>query len=94
MTTIDATGSAAVCNAVGLHARPAVKLTQLAKAHPGPIEIATSTDGPWIDLKSPVKLMRLKAPRGAVLHVRAGGEAAEAAVAEAIDFIRRGFDEP
>ena len=29
-----------------------------------------------MDAKSPVKVMRVKAPRGAVLHVRASGEGA------------------
>ena len=54
----------------GLHARPSVKLTQLAKTFDCRVEIALSADGPWVDAKSPVKVMRVKAPRGAVLHVR------------------------
>ena len=72
----QATDHAELINAVGLHARPSVKLTQLAKTFDCRVEIALSADGPWVDAKSPVKVMRVKAPRGAVLHVRASGKGA------------------
>ena len=71
--TEQATDRAELINAVGLHARPSVKLTQLAKTFDCRVEIALSADGPWVDAKSPVKVMRVKAPRGAVLHVRTSG---------------------
>ena len=71
--TEQATDRAELVNAVGLHARPSVKLTQLAKTFACRVEIALSADGPWVDAKSPVKVMRVKAPRGAVLHVRTSG---------------------
>ena len=58
--TEQATDRAELINAVGLHARPSVKLTQLAKAFDCRIEIALSADGPWVDAKSPVKVMRVK----------------------------------
>ena len=74
--TEQATDRAELVNAVGLHARPSVKLTQLAKTFDCRVEIALSADGPWVDAKSPVKVMRVKAPRGAVLHVRASGPGA------------------
>ena len=34
---------------VGLHARPSVKLTKLAKTFASAIQIAGSPEGPWID---------------------------------------------
>ena len=74
--TEQATDRAELVNAVGLHARPSVKLTQLAKTFECRVEIALSADGPWVDAKSPVKVMRVKAPRGAVLHVRTSGPGA------------------
>ena len=86
-------GSATVCNAVGLHARPAVKLTQLAKSFAASLEFATTPDGPWIDAKSPVKVMRAKAPRGAVLYFRGSGPDADAALVAALAFVDRKFDE-
>src|SRR3974377_1270218 len=85
--------SAELTNAVGLHARPSVKLTQLAKSFASDVEVALAADGPWVDAKSPVKIMRVKAPRGTVLHIRARGTGAAAAVASVIDLVGRRFDE-
>jgi phosphocarrier protein HPr len=89
----QATNRAELINAVGLHARPSVKLTQLAKTFDCRIEIALSADGPWVDAKSPVKVMRVKAPRGAVLHVRASGRGALEAAAALVGLVRDGFGE-
>src|ERR1044072_4150176 len=68
------TGSATLENAVGLHARPSVKLTQLAKRFAASIAFALAPEGPWTDAKSPVKVMRVKAPKGATLHFRVSGQ--------------------
>ncbi len=78
--TTSATASATLTNAVGLHARPSVKLTQLAKTFTSRVEIALSENGPWADAKSPVAIMRVKAPQGTVLHFRAKGDDADKAV--------------
>ena len=67
-------GSALLTNAVGLHARPSVKLTQLAKTYQAIVSVATEPTGPWIDAKSPVKIMRVKAPKGTTLYFEASGE--------------------
>jgi phosphocarrier protein HPr len=91
--TEQATDRAELVNAVGLHARPSVKLTQLAKTFDCRVEIALSADGPWVDAKSPVKVMRVKAPRGAVLHVRTSGNGARAAAAALVGLVRDGFGE-
>jgi phosphocarrier protein HPr len=87
------TGSALLTNAVGLHARPSVKLTQLAKSFTGTVEFSLSPDGPWTDAKSPVKVMRVRAGKGEMLHVRTEGPDAEAALEAVIGLIRRQFDE-
>lgn len=86
-------GSALLTNAVGLHARPSVKLTQLAKSYSGTVEFAIAPDGPWIDAKSPVKVMRVKAAKGMMLHIRTDGETADAALAAVLGLINRQFDE-
>ena len=91
--TEQVTDRAELINAVGLHARPSVKLTQLAKTFDCGVEIALSADGPWVDAKSPVKVMRVKAPCGAVLHVRASGKGARAAAAALMALVRGGFGE-
>src|SRR5207302_10962423 len=90
-TTVRATGSARITNDVGLHARPSVKLTQLAKRFGAHIEFARATTGPWVDAKSPVKVMRFKATKGETLHFRARGSDAAEALAAIISLVERGF---
>lgn len=80
-------------HAVGLHARPSVKLTKLAKTFRASIELGLSPDGPWIDAKSIVKVMGAKVPQGTNLHIRAAGGDADTAVAALIDLVERDFDE-
>ncbi len=87
------TASALLTNAVGLHARPSVKLTQLAKSFAASLELALDVEGPWVDAKSPVKIMRVKAPKGAVLHFRARGTDAREAIASLVALVDRRFDE-
>ena len=56
-----ANGSVVITHDVGLHARPSVKLTKLAKGFSSTLEIAGTAEGPWIDAKSIVKVMAMKA---------------------------------
>jgi len=88
-----ATASAQLVNAVGLHARPSVKLIAAAKAFGCRIEIALDPAGPWVDAKSPVKIMRLRARKGSVLYFRAHGHSAEEAVAALVRLVSGRFDE-
>jgi phosphocarrier protein HPr len=71
-----------ITHAVGLHARPSVKFTKLAKSFAAEVEVAVAANGPWFDAKSIVKVMAAKAPKGTLLHIRAKG-----------DVVRRDFDE-
>jgi phosphocarrier protein HPr len=77
----------------GLHARPSLKLTMLAKTFAAKIELALSSAGPWIDAKSIVKVMATKVPKGSTLHLRADGPDADTAVKSLIDLVNRDFDE-
>ena len=88
-----AAADAMLTNAVGLHARPSVKLTQLAKSFRANVEFALAPDGPWTDAKSPVQVMRVKAGKGSTLHLRAEGEDAQAAVAALVGLVERELDE-
>jgi phosphocarrier protein len=92
-TFVPLTASAALVNAVGLHARPSVKLTQCAKSFAAAIEIALAADGPWTNAKSPVKVMRVKAPQGAMLYFRVAGPDGEAALAAMLALVHDGFGE-
>jgi phosphocarrier protein len=93
MSETVATASVLLTNEVGLHARPSVKLTQLAKSFNANVAVAATPEGPWIDAKSPVKIMRVRLARGARLHVRAEGKDAEAAVGAVVALIESGFGE-
>ena len=88
----SSTGSALLTKDVGLHARPSVKLTQLAKQFGSSIEFAIDADGPWVDAKSPVKVMRFKAARGSTLHFRTTGPDAPEALAAILALVERGFE--
>ena len=80
MSETVATAAAKLVNDVGLHARPSVKLTKLAKTFAAKIEVARSNEGPWVDAKSVVKVMAFKVAKGATLHFRASGSDAEEAL--------------
>ena len=88
-----ATGAILIQHEVGLHARPSVKLTKLAKTFTSKIELGLSENGPWIDAKSIVKVMAFKAAKGSTLHFRAQGDDATQAVAALVELVRRDFDE-
>ncbi|MCW2309271.1 HPr family phosphocarrier protein [Rhodobium gokarnense] len=87
------TGSAVIRDATGLHARPAVKLTKLAKRFEARVEIRREAGETWINAKSPSAVMKLKAPHLARLEIRASGDDAPAAVAALRDLIDRDFDD-
>jgi phosphocarrier protein len=89
----EATASTLLTHAAGLHARPTLKLTKLAKTYADKIEIAVKPEGPWIDAKSVVKVMAMKAPKGSTLYFRASGEKAQELVAALVALVDRDFDE-
>jgi phosphocarrier protein len=89
----SAEASILITHEVGLHARPSVKFTKLAKTFAADVEIALAANGPWFDAKSIVKVMAAKAPKGTVLHIRASGDGANDAVDALAELVRRDFDE-
>jgi phosphocarrier protein len=82
-----------ITHEVGLHARPSVKLTKLAKAFEATITVAAHPDGPWVDAKSIVKVMAMKAPQGSELYFEAVGGDAEAAVCALVQLVEGDFGE-
>ena len=74
-------GTVTIVDPTGLHARPAVKLTKLAKSFDAAVEIRAGSDGMWINAKSPNAVMKLKAKFGEVLEIRADGADEATAVA-------------
>ena len=86
--------SVLITHEVGLHARPSVKFTKLAKTLCGRrSRWRLPPDGPWFDAKSIVKVMAAKAPKGTVLHFRAEGDDADEAVDALVELVERDFDE-
>ena len=88
-----AVSSATLTNPLGLHARPSVKLTRLAKTFASQIEMAAGTGEPWTDAKSIVKVMAIKAAKGVTLQFRAKGPDAAEAMAALSALVISGFAE-
>lgn len=65
---------------LGLHARPAGRLVELAGQFTSEISIAKGDE--WVNGRSVLSILSLAASQGTVLKVRAEGEDADAAVAE------------
>jgi phosphocarrier protein HPr len=89
----EITASSRLTNEIGLHARPSVKLTKLAKTFSAKIDVAASPEGPWVDAKSIVKVMAFKAAKGDTLHFRASGPDAEQALAALRKLVDAAFHE-
>ena len=84
-------GSVQLVHAVGMHARPAVKLTKLAKKFQAHISIRASAAAEWINAKSVAKVMALRAARDSIIEIKASGDDAEAAVAALVDLVAIDF---
>jgi phosphocarrier protein HPr len=88
-----AEGSAVITHQIGLHARPSVKLTKLAKTFESQIHLSGDGIAGWVDAKSIVRVMGLKLREGTTVHFRAQGPDAEAAIDALTELVRRDFDE-
>ena len=82
-----------ITNPTGLHARPAVKLAQLAAGFDANIEIRAGDDGEWVRARSTARVMKLKAGAHSTIHFRAEGSEADDALSALVDLVRRDFDE-
>lgn len=88
-----ARAEATITHPTGLHARPAVKFTKLAKTFAN-ADIKVRGEGlSWIDAKSIVKVMALKLRTGTLVQLEAEGEDADAAITALRALIERDFDE-
>lgn len=92
-STASRLGQLTITHPTGLHARPAVRLTKLAKGFAADIRLRALPDGDWVDAKSIVKVMALKLKAGTVVEIEAVGSAAEEAIAGLAGLVERNFDE-
>ena len=86
------TGSVLLTHDVGLHARPSVKLTKLAKRFEASIRLAVSQNGPWLDAKSISKVMAAKVPKDSILFFQAEGKDAQNAVSALVTLVEGDFE--
>jgi phosphocarrier protein HPr len=82
---------AEIVNKLGLHARAAAKLTELAGAYTS--EIWLSRNGRRVNAKSIMGVMMLAAGQGSVVVIDAQGEDAEQALAALVRLIGERFGE-
>jgi len=87
-----ATRSVLLTHEIGLHARPSVKLTKLAKRFRADVSLAIAEEGPWIDAKSIAKVMGAKVPENSILYFEAEGEDAGDAVDALVTLVERDFE--
>ena len=89
----EASAIVLIAHPTGLHARPAVKLTKLAKGFESQIKLRPEGQEAWIDAKSIVKVMALKLRTGSRMHLSAEGADAPAAIEALQALVERNFDE-
>jgi len=85
------TATVEVPNRLGIHARAAAKLVDLANRYESHIEV--SKDGQTADAKSIMGVLLLCSQRGAKITFRAVGADAELAIAALCKLVSRGFGE-
>lgn len=82
-----------VTHGFGLHARPSVVFTRLAKSFPCTVEIEVNDSHVWLNGKSIVKIMGARIRRGSILKIRARGLRAAEAIRALKALVERDFDE-
>jgi phosphocarrier protein len=85
------TGNVRLVHAVGMHARPAVKLTKLAKKFQAQISVRVAGAAEWINAKSVAKIMAMRAAHGSTIEIKASGSDAETAVAALVELVATDF---
>lgn len=85
--------SVRITNPTGLHARPAVKLAQLAAGFKADVQVRIDEQANWVGARSTSRLMKLKARHNATIHFKAEGEDADQALNALVDLVQRNFDE-
>jgi phosphocarrier protein HPr len=88
----ETVGRFTIVNQLGLHARAATKLVQLASKFPCDVEVVR--DGQSANGKSVMGVLLLCGSIGSILEVRARGERAQECVQAIGDLIAQRFGEP
>jgi phosphocarrier protein len=75
----------------GLHARPAIKVSQFAKRFQSRVWLALSEDGPWVDAKSVARVIAMKVPSQIPVFFAAEGDDANEAVGGLVELVASDF---
>lgn len=89
----DARNFVTISNSAGVHARPAVQITKLAKSFGADIRLGIGHDPASTDAKSLSAVMKLKGRTGDMLVVEATGPDASPAVEAIVQLVRAKFGE-
>ena len=83
-----------ICNRQGLHTRPVMKFVDVASRFASEIKVHKGGDEPAdADGKSVMQMITLEATMGTVLHVKAEGDDAQAAVDKLVELFESKFGE-
>ena len=94
MFLMTAAKDVVVINARGLHARPAMQFVDVANAFSSQVTVSKDDPAPLeVDGKSVMQMITLEATQGTVLHVRADGDDAQAAVDKLAELFESKFGE-
>ena len=75
----------------GLHARPSIKVIQLAKRFQSKVWLAASEEGPWTDAKSIAQVIAMKIPVQTRVFFSAEGDDANDAVDALVSLVDSDF---
>ena len=87
----DASADVTIINRLGLHARPAMSVVDVAGGFSSDVRILNGTQS--VDAKSIMQIMMLAATQGTQLTIEADGPDAQDAVQALADLVNRHFDE-
>ena len=87
----DASADLTISNRLGLHARPAMALVDVANSYSSDIKLKKEEQ--VVDAKSIMQIMMLAATSGTALTVTATGPDAQAAVDAIVSLVEAKFDE-
>ncbi len=87
----DASANVTISNRLGLHARPAMSMVDVASGFTSDVRIINGKQS--VDAKSIMQIMMLAATKGTQLTLEADGPDAQDAVQALADLVNRHFDE-
>lgn len=87
----QASADITISNRLGLHARPAMSVVDVASGFKSDVKISNGNQ--TVDAKSIMQIMMLAATQGTALTLHADGPDADDAVAALADLVNRKFDE-